>query len=295
MSSAKILGIGESIIDYMYGCDDLQQPISNEGKTFLSKDLGGPVLSAMILLSRLGLDCTFVSIIGNDAEGELIKSRLLQEGVHFIPDVQVETKKNTIYVEAGTGRRQKVRGPVTHQPLQKLTPEFIAQFDVILVDRHERAAFQEICLNKKPTAKLIIDPSDEVSEFTLQMIKIAEYPIIPIESIQKIAPMTNLDDSLVKVSEYCSHPLIVTAGEQGSLICENGEVTRIAPKIVKAVDVTGAGDIYRGAFAYGICQDWSLNACGSFANKVAALQCLKIGNVAAIPSREEIHTLIKES
>jgi sugar/nucleoside kinase (ribokinase family) len=82
-------------------------------------------------------------------------------------------------------------------------------------------------------------------------------------------------------------------GEYGSGVWDNNSFT-IHPSIpVKVVDTLGAGDIYRGGFAYGLLQRWNIHECAQFANIVAALQCTKRGNSTAIPTKSEILSIQK--
>ena len=122
------------------------------------------------------------------------------------------------------------------------------------------------------------------------MIKHADYPIIPIEAVTPsyTGSLDNIDHVLKRLYEWTNKPLIITAGDIGSFVY-NGETADLLPPLpVKTVDTTGAGDIYRGAFAYGIIQGWNLKKTARFSNIVAALQCTRLGNAAAIPTKEEI-------
>jgi len=283
----KILGIGESVIDNVHVIqgltEDLQLSSASE-----SQHIGGPVLSALILLSRLNLDCTLLTSLGRDNEAEVIRQKLEEESVKVIASLEEETKVNTIVINSQNGQREKLRGTIEHSPIKDIPKEFIQQFDLIIMDRHEREAFYEVIRKKKPSAKIVIDPSTEVSDFTLDMMRYADYPILPIETLVKIGKGKELAICLQLIYKICNKPITITAGDQGSLIYDGNKLDLIPALEIKAVDTTGAGDIYRGAFAYGIVQGLNLNECASFANSVAALQCTKLGNVAAIPTEEEI-------
>ncbi len=283
----KILGIGESVIDNVHviqgHTEDLQLFSASE-----SQNIGGPVLSALILLSRLNLDCTLLTSLGRDNEAEVIRQKLEEESVKVIVSMEEITKVNTIVINSQNGQREKLRGTTEHSPIKDIPKEFIQQFDLIIMDRHEREAFYEVINKKKSSAKIVIDPSTEVSNFTLDMMKHADYPILPIESLAKIGKGKGLAICLQLIYKICNKPITITAGDQGSLIFDGKKLELIPALEINAVDTTGAGDIYRGAFAYGIVQGLSLNECANFANSVAALQCTKLGNVAAIPTQEEI-------
>lgn len=64
--------------------------------------------------------------------------------------------------------------------------------------------------------------------------------------------------------------VIVKLGKRGSLICENGVITRIAPFPAKVIDTTGAGDCYAAGFLYAFCQGWPLEKAGKLGSLFAA-------------------------
>ena len=286
----KILGIGESVIDNVYKIDG-EIPQNFDPKDLRSeKHIGGPVLTAMIVLTRLGIDCTFMTSVGRDKDADLIQSLMRHEHVRLLPKYQHKTKINTIIINKRTGQRVKLRGPIKHDSIKELSRNFLHQFDLIIFDRHEQKAFYEVVKKKKTSTKIIIDPSVEISQFTLSMIKHADYPIIPIEAVTPTytGSLEDLDHVLKRLYEWTNKPLIITAGDMGSFVY-NGETAELLPPLaVKAVDTTGAGDIYRGAFAYGVIQGWDIKKTARFSNILAALQCSKLGNAAAIPTKEEI-------
>jgi sugar/nucleoside kinase (ribokinase family) len=279
----KILGIGESIIDKVHLVDSMKGGKNQPG--IGETHVVGPVLSALIVLSRMGVACTLVTSLGRDEEAKIIKKVLKHEKIKLLHKIQKTTKVNTILVDKKTGKRTKLRGDTVHPDIKNLHRTFIRQFDLIIMDRHEKTAFYEVLALKKPSAKIIIDPSTEVSPFTLDMIKYADYPIIPIESLVKLCG-GNIMTCLKKMYEIARKPLTITAGDLGSLIYDGKNIDHIPPYEIKKVDDLGAGDVYRGAFAYGITQNWSLKQSATFGNFVAALQCTKLGNVAAIPTKD---------
>jgi sugar/nucleoside kinase (ribokinase family) len=286
----RILGIGESVIDKSYITEGTNVPDDSVPTTHV----GGPVLISMILLARLGHETTFVTTLGQDKEGDFALKTLYQEHVYVFGEFKEQTKVNDILIHPTTGQRIKLRGNVTHPAIEHMEPEVIRHFDIFVIDRHHKEAFFEIVKHKKPSAKIIIDPSTEVSSFTQTMIKYADYPIVPIEALTKIAG-EHLHDALEHLYKLARKTVVVTAGELGSIIFD-GQTMKLIPAFsVKTVDTTGAGDIYRGAFAYGLIQQWSIQRCVEYANCVAALHCTKFGNADAIPSKYEINQFLAQS
>ena len=291
----KILGVGESVIDNVYIIKNDKKNDSQSITDSKSQHIGGPVLSALILLSRFNLDCTFLTSIGKDHEGELIKRKLKEEKVKLVKHLQHKTKINSIIIDPKNGQRRKFRGSVKHSFINNISIQFIRQFDFIIIDRHERKVFYEIIRKKKSSAKIVIDQSTEVSNFTLDMMKYADFPILPIESLLHIAKNKGLNKCLKITYKICAKPFIVTIGELGSMVYD-GIKPQLIPAIdIKAIDTTGAGDVYRGAFVYGITQGWNLYECARYSNAVAALECTRLGNITAIPTKKEVHSFLNSS
>jgi ribokinase len=59
------------------------------------------------------------------------------------------------------------------------------------------------------------------------------------------------------------------------------------------VDTTAAGDAFAGALAVGLSESMGLEQAVLFANAAGALTCTKLGAAAALPTREEVETLMK--
>jgi sulfofructose kinase len=67
---------------------------------------------------------------------------------------------------------------------------------------------------------------------------------------------------------------------------------------VRAVDTTGAGDAFHGAFIYGMLgffQDtkWDLHKVATFANAVAAINCQTLGGRRGLPDLAQVENLIR--
>jgi sugar/nucleoside kinase (ribokinase family) len=85
--------------------------------------------------------------------------------------------------------------------------------------------------------------------------------------------------------------VVVTCGTDGSFGSDAEGIENFQKAFrIKAVDTTGAGDVYHGAYLYGIMKKWDLPRKMKFASAAAALKCLKPGARSGIPSlRQTIH------
>jgi sulfofructose kinase len=60
-----------------------------------------------------------------------------------------------------------------------------------------------------------------------------------------------------------------------------------APRVA-AVDTLGAGDLWHGAFAAALARGLDRAAASDYANRAAALKCMRAGGWEAYPTAEEI-------
>ena len=79
----------------------------------------------------------------------------------------------------------------------------------------------------------------------------------------------------------------ITLGERGSIALENGVICQAPPIAVQAVDTTGAGDNFHGAFLYALMNKWPLERILRFCNTFSGLTCRGLGGRAAEPTLEE--------
>jgi len=93
--------------------------------------------------------------------------------------------------------------------------------------------------------------------------------------------------------EFGTGIVCATLGREGSLAWCNGREIRTPGFQVDCVDSTGAGDVFRGAFAAGCLRapDDDLEEVLIYANAVAALNCRALGSRGGIPSPDEVEQL----
>ena len=67
--------------------------------------------------------------------------------------------------------------------------------------------------------------------------------------------------------------LVVTLGEHGCEVWQNGQMQHVAPvKATAVIDPTGCGDAWRSALLFGLDQGWDLVRCAELGNKLGAIK-----------------------
>jgi ribokinase len=93
--------------------------------------------------------------------------------------------------------------------------------------------------------------------------------------------------------EYGFAQAIVTLGAQGSVVLNNGEITRIAPVKIRAVDTTGCGDSFFAGILSGLAGGLTLEDSARLASYVSAYAATGMGAQASYGSAEQILELTR--
>jgi sulfofructose kinase len=94
--------------------------------------------------------------------------------------------------------------------------------------------------------------------------------------------------------EFGATVVAATLGAEGSLTLCRGREIRTPAFQVDCVDTTGAGDVFRGAFAAGCLRspNEELEEVLAYANAVAALNCRALGSRGGLPTPAEVEQLL---
>lgn len=85
----------------------------------------------------------------------------------------------------------------------------------------------------------------------------------------------------------------LTLGKDGTMVANKHEKRHIPSRVVKAVDATGAGDTFDGAFLAELLKSGDPFAAAHYANAAAALSTQGYGAVAPIPRRSDVQAFMK--
>ncbi len=87
----------------------------------------------------------------------------------------------------------------------------------------------------------------------------------------------------------------MTLGDRGAaLVGEGGGVTVIPTPRVDAMDTTGAGDAFVGAFAFGLASGWHEVDAVRLGCAIAAESVLRPGTQASFPDTERCRAIVAE-
>ena len=84
-------------------------------------------------------------------------------------------------------------------------------------------------------------------------------------------------DDAIAYSKTIAKQFAITLGESGSIVFDGKAQHQIKPNPVEAIDTVGAGDMYAGAFLYGITHGQDFPTAGALASRASARVVTKYG------------------
>lgn len=290
-----ILCIGHATYDISVPLDTY--PIENEKYNLKEKmeSSGGSACNAAFLLGKWNTESYFSGVVGFDDFGTFIKKELEKAGVRtsFV-ETSYDKKTTTSFILINNSTHTRTIFNIEPEEFHLKKYEYDITPDIIYMDGYEYAA-SKAAITKYPNAISVFNASTPTKEM-MALAREMKYIICSLEFVEGIAGMKadfNNPVSLLTIykrvkERYPNNEIIITLGAQGALYCLNNEVKVMPTITVAEVDRTGAGDIFRAAFAYALGKNYDLEKAVRVANIAAGLSTTKVGGNLSIPLLSDV-------
>tara|TARA_B100000700_G_scaffold304781_1_gene377832 strand:+ start:448 stop:1455 length:1008 start_codon:yes stop_codon:yes gene_type:complete len=313
-----VVGIGNAIVDIIVKIDDsfLQDNSLNKGSmTIVSEEKagelyrsvtptlqssGGSAANTLAALAELGSKAGFIGRVSDDSLGRIFTKDISTVGTYF----------NT---------PPSISGPSTARCLILVTPDaqrtmctFLgssillnpADIDMSIVEKSKilylegylwdspsaKSAFLSAAsVSKQFNRKVSLSLSDSfcVNRHRASFLDLVENHIDILfaneEEIISLFESPTKEEAIAKLIGKCDLS-IITLGKAGSIIVNGKEIINIKPYIFnKALDTTGAGDLYAAGFLHGYSQGKDILECAKIASICAGHIVTQIGPRSDIP------------
>ena len=289
-----VLGLGCACLDFlgivpkMPGLDDEISMISS------SQQGGGEVATALVALSKLGASTAYLGKVGDDPAGMMIRQELNQYGVDT-RYIQIDPKATSItsmvIIDETSGKRTILAG--AHDQCELESSEIPkAPFNTIRylhLDGSSRpAALLAAAMAQKTKVKVVMDADvlafDKDIDYLLKMTDI----LIASEGFARLyTGLSKPEEMIERLCVFDAEIVAITLGEKGSICFTDDRMIYTPAFPVDVIDTTGAGDVFHGAFIYGLLKDWAVEKTAEFASAVAAMKCTRLGGRLGIPGLDE--------
>jgi sulfofructose kinase len=287
-----VVGIGYTALDHLGIVDHLPDENTKlEVKDFTIQG-GGPTATALVALKRLGLTAAYIGKVGGDGFGAQMLEELRREGVD-VSSAVVERGATSQYafimVNAGSAARTILwtRGSVSRLKPAEVDLALISSARGIFIDDLEPEGALVAAEEARARSIPVLMDAGSLRDGVRELLPRCDYIIASELFAEQLSGSRDLRTSLKIIRSFGPKASVVTLGENGCAYLSGNDVVAVPGFAVEAVDTTGAGDVFHGAYLFAVLEGWdTLRAC-TFANAVAALKCRKLGGRAGIPSLPE--------
>ena len=297
--------VGSSNVDVVTYIDRL--PVWGEtiAAPRFEMSFGGKGANQAVAAARLGAEVVMVSKVGDDVLGDGVLSNFAQHGVdtrHVGRVAGQSTGTATILVSAAGDNCILIvagaNGDLTPADVEAAAEDLkscaliLLQLEVPLATVYAALEF-----GKRHGVKTLLNPAPAVTTLDRDKVGLASF-VAPNET--ELAILTGMpvesEDEVAAAAKRLvaqgAESVIVTLGARGSLAATAGGVLRIPPVKVQAVDSTGAGDAYLGAFARYYAAGLPLEAALGKATAYAADSVTKRGAQKSFATEAEFEALL---
>ena len=293
-----VVGIGINATDTIIRLPHF--PASDSKVELLSADTkpGGQVASAIVACQRWGLRTRYVGKIGDDAAGNFQVREMAREGVeaHWINAANSSSQTSFILVDARTGERTvlwKRDSRIAIAP-SDLRRRWLQVCRALLVDGHDTAASTQAARWARDERMPVIADLDNLYRGVKALLKYVDFPITSKDFPARLTGEQNLLKSLPQIhAEFKCRLTTATLGSLGAIAWDGERFFLDRGFKVRAVDTTGAGDIFHAGFIFGLLQAWPFEVILEFSNAAAALNCTAPGARGRIANLPEVDNLCR--
>ena len=285
--SLDIVGIGNAIVDVLTTTDDsvLERLSLNKGSMTLidankAKELyeittnriqrsGGSVANSLACIAQLGGKTAFIGRVRNDELGEIFTEEISTTGTIFktpTSSVGPSTARCIIFITPDAQRTMctYLGASVLLEP-RDLDFSAVREAKILYLEGYlwdnpaAKDAFikaAEIAKNAGRKVALSLSDSFCVNRHRESFVKLVENHIDILfaneDEIKALYKTSSLNTAIEELKKTCDLAAI-TIGKKGSILISSGKEINIDPFIFgKAIDTTGAGDLYAGGFLKGL-------------------------------------------
>lgn len=284
--------------------------------------LGGAESNVAIGLARLGVECTWISRVGDDALGRFVTREIRAEGVRVLASRDPDAPTGLMLKEHRDGRPWRVRYYRSGSAASRLAPAdvdeppataAIADADVLHLTgitaalgpaplaavEHAvdiaRAAGTLVCFDVNHRATLWSD--DEAAPVLARLAAAADVVFAGPEEAALVlgrdrptGPVT-FDDGETLAREMAKRgpaTVVVKLGALGALALLGDEVHRAPARPVTVVDPVGAGDAFVAGYLSELVANRAVPDCLRMGNALGAAVCGVRGDWEGLPTRDEL-------
>ncbi len=302
--SPEIVGIGRCTLDILFRLPEGYSWTSGGAYEEYSIDGGGQVGTALVAASKLGASTGFIGTAGSDQAAELKLGSLREWGVDTSKVVRRDGPDSSVIlvtVHGSTGERSFTHSHrLDTEPVEprELDREYITSAKYLHLDgSHPDAALTAAQWMKQSGGTVMLDGSRTTKPIPEPVKRLIQYVDVLICGEGFAQQLTGEEDPVQAGKTALGmgpRVFVQTLGDRGSVTVTDDDSFTQPAFNVEVKDTTGAGDVFHGAYLYGLLRGWTPRYNAVFSTAVSALKCTRMGGRKGAPRLDEVHRFLAE-
>jgi ribokinase len=296
----RLTVIGSANVDLTFRVPGMPRPGVTEVCREYCLGFGGKGANQAVQATRLGAAVALVAKVGEDPFGPATVEQLQREGIatEHVTAARGRLSGTAVILVDPSGQNSIV----THAgPNVELTAEdirraatAIADSDILLatLEVHAEPAFEAFHAARGAGVRTILNPAPPV-DFPQELLILVDIALPNESELEALTgmPAGAIDEVHAAAEELRRRgpkTVVVTLGERGAFLLDERGPELIPGRRVRAIDTSGAGDAFAGAFAVALGEGKSLRDAAHWANAVAASSVTRAGTQTSFARRDQI-------
>lgn len=298
-----VLGLGCATVDDLLYVPSYPEPDTKMRITRSERRVGGLTAVALAAAARLGSHCAYAGMLGRDDISRFVEAELKREGIDTSTVVHRDDAQPVyavIIADTSSSTRTiffEVRGR-TGADDELPTPEVIRNAGVLFIDDYNPVGnLRAATLARQAGIPIVADLEHADAPHFEQVLGLVDHVILSSGFAMQISGTIHPADAAQKLWTDDRALVVVTCGEEGCWYVSDPQRRPVhqAAFPVVAVDTTGCGDVFHGAYASALRRGLSVPDRIAFASAAAALKASKTGGIDAIPTRQRVEQFLGAS
>lgn len=302
MTSYDVIVVGTVCCDFIFhglpSFPKLGEEIWTEGVEVTA----GGAMNSPAALARLGLKVGLTTPIGNDLWGEIILSKIKEEGIYTDllykidgPFPQISVSLNYNHDRAFVSYSEQLNREKYLLHIKETIKNYETKLYHFYASPEE--GHTELMAEAKSKGCLISldtgwDPEWLTSPKVREQIALADLFLPNLKEAQLITGKTNKYEVLKELTAL-TPTVVIKLGEEGAIGYFDGKIYEHGPEPGNFIDATGAGDCFVAGFIYSWLTKKDVNESMKIANFCGASCVGAIGGYAGAPTMKDIHAFLK--
>ncbi len=298
-----ILGLGCVAVDDLLYVAAYPAPDAKVQVRRRDRQCGGLTATALVAAARLGAHCAYAGVLGEDDDSRFVRDTFRREGVvvdHLVSRPGARPIRSTIIVDEGQLTRTifyDLAGSVGADP--ELPPaDVIRSARVLLVDHYGvEGIIRATQIAHEADIPVVADFERSDRPRFPELLALVDHLVISRGFAEKLTGAPEPTEALPKLWSAKRQAVVITCGDAGCWYrgADEAKSPRHQPAFpVTAVDTTGCGDVFHGAYAVALARGLDLPARVRFASAAAALKAMQPGGQAGIPTRAATEAFLQQ-